>query len=129
MELTYTKHGDYYLPDLELPPQEPIQLNRFGRMRLRYLKEHRRVMYTSLLTSDELNEHLRVLQDKAQARFEELVEQMKMAQGVTEALKARDQMAWVGAMNNIRHCAEEIVLKEIIYRKGKRYQSQYIICH
>ena len=114
--LWYERQGDYYLLDLELPPQEPVPLNRFGRKRLYYLKEHRRVMYTNLLMSGKLNEHLRKVQEGAQAQYDNLVEQMKKNRSVTEKLKVSDQMEWVGAMNNIRNCAEEIVLNEIIHR-------------
>ena len=94
-----------------------MQLNRYGRARLLYLKEHRRVIYVNLLTSCKLNEHLAEIQDKALARFDEIVEHMKAVRGITEKLKAQYQMAWVGAMNNIRNCAEEMVLSEIIYEQ------------
>jgi hypothetical protein len=113
--ISYKRHGDYYLLDMALPPQKGVQLNRYGRARLRYLKEHKRVLYVNLLTSGKLNEHLSEIQDKALGRFDEVVENMKAVRGITEELKAQDQMAWVGAMNNIRNCAEEIVLREIIY--------------
>ena len=112
----YTQHGDYYLPDLTLPPQKEVPLNRFGRARLCYLKEHGRGTYNSLLLSLKLYEHLVEIQDKALARFDEIVEHMKVARGIAEELKDRDQMAWVGNMNNFRRCAEEMVLREIIYR-------------
>jgi hypothetical protein len=113
--ISYKRHGDYYFLDMALPPQKGVQLNRYGRARLRYLKEHKRVLYVNLLTSGKLNEHLSEIQDKALGRFDEVVENMKAVRGITEELKAQDQMAWVGAMNNIRNCAEEIVLREIIY--------------
>jgi hypothetical protein len=114
--ISYTLHGGYYLPDLALSQQKKVELNRFGRSRLRYLKEHKRVQYVDLLTSGELRDHLSEIQDEAQARFDEIVGWMKANRDITEELKAHNQMAWVGAMNNIRHCAEEMVLSEIIYR-------------
>lgn len=113
--INYTQHGDYYLPDLPLPPQKEVQLNRFGWARLHYLKEHRRGTYNSLLLSCTLYEHLADVQDKAQARYDDIVERMKAAQGVTEELKDCDQMAWVGEMNNIRSRAKEIVLVEVVH--------------
>lgn len=115
-EISYKRHGDYHLPNLAPPAQKEVQLNRYGRARLRYLKEHRRVLYVNLLTSCKINEHLGEIQDEALARFDEIVEHMKVVRGITEKLKAQDQMAWVGAVNNIRNCAEEMVLREIIYR-------------
>lgn len=114
--ISYKRRGNYYLPDVVLPPQKEVQLNRYGRARLRYLKEHRRILYINLLTSCKLNDHLAEIQDKALTRLDEIVVQMKALQGITEQLKAQDQMAWVGAVNNIYNCAEEMVLSEIIYR-------------
>ena len=114
MEITYTKHGDYYLPDLTLPEKEPAIYGRFGRMRLKYLKEHRRGTYTSLLTSGQLIQHLNEIDREANEMLDLLIKQMVQAQGITEQLKADNQMAWVGAMNNIRIAAEEIVYQELI---------------
>ena len=114
--IQYTLVGDYYLPNLALPPQrEEYTIGRFGRMRLRYLKEHRRVLYTKLLTSGTLNSHLHEVEEAAHNRLDILVRQMTATQGVTERLKAEDQMAWVGRMNNIRACAEEVVVREMVY--------------
>ena len=114
--IQYTLVGDYYLPNLALPPQkEKYFVGRFGRMRLRYLKDHRRVLYTQLLTSGALNCHLHEVEESACDHLDVLVRQMAAAQGVTERLKAEDQMAWVGRMNNIRACAEEIVAREVVY--------------
>ena len=112
---TYTlvAEGMYY-PDLALPEDEP-HYGKFGRMRLRHLKEHRKVLYNTLLLNGELIKHLNELDDTANQRMDLLTLQMKEQQGVNEALKARDQMAWVGACNNIRNAAEEIVLSELIY--------------
>ena len=114
MEITYTKHGDYYLPDLALPEEEPATYGRFGRMRFIYLKEHRRGIYTSLLTSGQLTHHLNEIDQEANKMLDLLIKQMVQAQGITEQLKADNQMAWVGAMNNIRIAAEEIVYQELI---------------
>lgn len=114
-KLKYTKHGDYYLPDLALPEQKSITIGKYGLLRKEHLKKHRPVIYTTLLTTCKLYEHLSEIDIKANERLELLMKQMAKAQGVTEILKATDQMAWVGAMNNIKACAEEIVLKEMVY--------------
>ncbi len=113
MEITYSKYGDYYLPDLVLSEEEPATYGRFGRIQLKYLKEHRRVLYINLLTSGELTQHLNEVDRQAR---EMLVKQMAQEQGITEQMKAEDQMAWVGAMNNIRNAVEEIVAGKTIYR-------------
>ena len=115
MEITYSKYGDYYLPDLVVSDEEPTTYGRFGRMRLRYLKEHRRATYISLKTSGQLIHHLNEIDREANELLRLLIEQMAQAQGVTEQLKAENQMAWVGAMNNIRSAAEEVVLIKLIY--------------
>lgn len=115
-KMQYTRQGDYFLPNL-LPPQEETRpIGKYGRMRLNHLKEHRRILYTNLLTSGKLNEHLAKVQEAAQNRMELLVRQMAEVQGVTEKLKASNQMEWIGRMNNIRNAAEEIVRSELIYR-------------
>ena len=113
MKITYSKYGDYYLPDLVLSEEEPATYGRFGRIQLKYLKEHRRVLYINLLTSGELTQHLNEVDRQAR---EMLVKQMAQEQGITEQMKAEDQMAWVGAMNNIRNAVEEIVAGKTIYR-------------
>ena len=114
-ELTYTMQGEYRLPNL-LPPQEPeVTLGKYGLMRRRYLRQHRRVTYTNLLTSGKLTEHLLEIEQTAQSRMEQITAQMARAEGVTEELKAHDQMKWVRLMNNIRQTAEEAVLTELIY--------------
>lgn len=112
---TYTLGEDgMYYPDLELPEEEP-HYGKYGRMRLRYLKEHHKVLYNTLLLNGELVKHLNEIDDTANQRMELLTIQMKERQDINEVLKARDQMAWGGAMNNIRNAAEEIVLSELIY--------------
>ena len=116
MEITYSKYGDYYLPDLVVSDEEPTAYGRFERMRLRYLKEHRRVLYIDLLTSGKLTQHLNTVDRQAREMLELLVKQMAQAQGIPEQLKVEDQMAWVGAMNNIRSAAEEVVMREVVFR-------------
>lgn len=116
MEITYSKYGNYYLPDLVLSKEEPAIYGRFGCMRLKYLKAHRRVTYINLKTSVELAHHLNKIDREANEMLRLLIEQMAQAQDITEQLKEEDQMAWVGAMNNIRSAAEEVVLRDIINR-------------
>lgn len=114
-KMTYTVRDGYRLPDL-LPPQEPeVTLGKYALLRRKFLKENRRVTYTNLLTSGTLNSHLLETEQTARARMERLVAEMAQSGGVTEELKARDQMTWVGLMNNLRHSAEETVLAELIY--------------
>ena len=113
---TYTLGADgMYYPNLELPEEETPRYGKYGRMRRTYLREHHEGLYTGLLLSGKLNAHLNEIDKTVHARMELLTKQMAAAQGVTEDLKAKDQMAWVGAMNNIRNAAEEIILTELIY--------------
>lgn len=115
-EITYTKHGDYYLPDLTLPDNnDERDIGVYGRRHGEYLKTHRRVTYINLLTSGKLHSYLADINEQATDRLWTIVEQMKKAQGIAEELKAQDMMAWVGAVNNIRACAEEIINEELIY--------------
>ena len=102
--------------NLTLPRKEEASFGRYGRLRLKYLKEHRRALYINLLTSGELAQHLNEVDQQAREMLELLVKQMAQAQGITEQLKAEDQMAWVGAMNNIRSAAEEVVMREVVFR-------------
>lgn len=113
---TYSKYKDCYLPDLAVSQEEPAAYGRFGRMRLKYLKAHRRVTYINLKTSGQLTHHLNEIDREANEMLRLLIEQMAQAQGISEQLKEEDQMAWVGAMNNIRSAAEEIVLRDMINR-------------
>ena len=115
MKITYIKYEHYYLPDLVVSEEEPATYGRFGRMQLKYLKEHRRVAYINLKTSGQLTHHLNEIDHEANEMLWRLIEQRAQAQGVTEQLKAKDQMAWVGAMNNIRNAAENTILKQLIY--------------
>lgn len=113
--MEYTMRNAYRLPNL-LPPQEPeIHLGKYALLRRKYLKQHRRVTYTNLLTSGKLNQHLMEIEQTANSRLEQLTRQMAQTEGVTESLKAENQMKWVGLMNSIRQAAEEMVLKELIY--------------
>ena len=105
--------GMYY-PNLELPEEAP-RYGKYGRMRHTYLREHKKAYYTTLLFDGKLVAHLNEIDDAANAQMMQLTKQMAKAQGVTETLKAQNQMAWVGAMNNIRNAAEEIILSELIY--------------
>ena len=114
MEMQYIRVGDYFIPDLELP-EETRAMGKWGRMRREYLKEHKPIQYNCLLLSGELWTYLADLNEQVQDRLEQMIDQMKMAEGVTEELKAADPMAWVGAMNNIRASAEEIIREELIF--------------
>ncbi len=114
MEMQYIRVGDYFIPDLELP-EETRPIGKWGRMRREYLKEHKPIQYNCLILSGKLWTYLADLNEQAQDRLDRIIEQMKTAEGVTEGLKAADPMAWVGAMNNIRNRAEEIILQELIY--------------
>ena len=113
--LTYRRHSDYLIPNLSLPAEKECDIGVYGRRRLAYLKAHRPVLYTNLLTTCKLNAHLAAVNKQALDRLETLVAQMKKAQYITEELKAQDQLVWVGAMNNIRASAEEIINQELIY--------------
>ena len=113
---TYRQVGDYFVPNLVLPNEgKSYQIGKFGRLRRRYLKEHRKPVYIEMVLSGKLNEHLAKVDQTCYERMDWLVKQMAEREGVTEALKASDQMAWVGRMNNIRSRAEEIVLSEVVY--------------
>ena len=114
MEIQYIRVGDYFIPDLELP-QESRPIGRWGRMRREYLREHKPIQYNCLLLSGELWTYLADLNEQTQDRLERIIDQMNAVEGITEDLKASDPMAWVGAMNNIRNRAEEIILQELIY--------------
>ena len=115
MEITYSKYGDFYLPDLAVSKEEPATYGRFGRMRLKYLKEHRRAAYINLKTSGQLTHHLNEIDREANEMLRLLIERMAQAQGITEQLKSKNQIAWVGAMNNIRSAAEEQVCCDLIF--------------
>ena len=115
MEITYSKCGDYLIPNLVLEDTEVQPIGQYGRMRKRYLKEHRPVLYSNLLLSGKLFQHLAEIDEACEERMELLTSQMARQEGVTEALKAADQMEWVRRMNNIQNRAEEIVLHDLVY--------------
>ena len=112
---TYTQVGDYLLPDLKLPQEEQQPIGVWGQRHWRYLREHRRASYATLLTSGKLNSYLADIDRQAEEMFSRLVKQMAEAEDVTETLKAADPMEWVGRMNNIQNRAMEIVNSELIY--------------
>lgn len=117
MKLTYHRCGDYLLPDLTIP-DEPVALGKYGRMRKTYLKEHKEhkpILYNTLLLSGKLTEHLIGVEAECRERLETLLPQMMRQEGVDEALKARNQMEWVRRMNSIQNRAEEILLNELVY--------------
>lgn len=113
--IRYTLQGDYYLPDLALPAEEQQTIGIWGQRHLRHIKQNRKVLYTNLLTSGKLNIYLADINRQAEDMFFRLVKQMAEHEGVTEKLKADNQMEWVGRMNNIRNRAAEIVNTDIIY--------------
>ena len=115
MNIMYHQNGDCLLPDMGLNETDKTPLNKYGRMRMRYLQEHRPGLYTRLLLSGKLYENLKEIQESALARIEKIEAHIAKEQGINEALKAQDQMAWVGAMKMIRHQAEEFVFQELIY--------------
>ena len=113
---TYTLGADgLYYPDLAVPDTEEAHYGKYGMLREQYLRNHKKALYFTLLTSCELISHLNEIDDKANEMYELLEKQMKGRQGITEALKAKDQIEWVKAMNNIRNAADEIILNELIY--------------
>ena len=112
--ITYTRQGDYLIPDLTLPTEPELPLGRYALMHRDYLEQHKRVTYLNLLTQGRLNEHLYQTEQTALQRLELLTKQLSDEQGVTEELKARDPMAWVGLMNTCKAQAEEILMAELI---------------
>ena len=115
--LWYELIGDYYIPVLTLSSEEQRPIGKWGRMHREYLKEHRPIRFNDLILSGQLWTYLADLNEQAQERLSLMVEQMKASEGVTEEVKATDQMAWVGAMNSIRNRAEEIILREMNYEE------------
>lgn len=114
MEISYSKVGDYLIPNLILPEEEQ-SIGKYGRMRRRYLKEHRPVLFSNLILSGKLYQHLAEIDRTCEDRLELIIRQIKVQEGVTEKLKADDQMEWIRRMNSIQNRAEEIVLSELVY--------------
>ena len=112
--IEYTKVGDYYMPNLVLE-KEKIMLNKYGRMRLKFLKENKKAEYTIMFMNGTLNKHLKEIQETAQARVDIIIEQLKQQSNLTEKMKNTNQLYWVGMMNSLKNTAEEIVLNELIY--------------
>lgn len=113
--IEYIRKGDYYIPNLVIEAQRKINLNRYGRLRLEYLKKHKKAEYTILFMDNKLNEHLEEIQETAKKRVEEIIKSLKEQSNLTEEMKNTDQFYWVGMMDNFRNTAKEIVLNELIY--------------
>ena len=113
--IEYVRQGDYYIPNLVLPKQKKIHLNKYGRMRLNYLKEHKKAEYSTMLMDGTLNSHLKEIQETATERVEQIIKQLKAKSNLTEDMKNTDMLYWVGMMNNFKNQAEEIIFNELIY--------------
>ena len=113
--IEYHLEGDYYIPNLTIPKQEKIILNKYGRMRLNYLKENKKVEYSIMLMDGTLNSHLKEIQETATERVEQIIKQLKVKSNLTEDMKNTDMPYWVGMMNNFKNQAEEIIFNELIY--------------
>ena len=114
-ELTYSRSGDYRIPNLRLSPQEKQPLGKYGRMRKKYLQEHRPVLWNSLILSEKLYPHLREIDQTANSRLDQMMPELMKSAGVTEELKASDPMKWAGLMNTLKAQAEEIILTELVF--------------
>lgn len=113
--IEYHLEGDYYIPNLSMPKQEKIILNKYGRMRLKYLKEHKKADYTIMLMDGTLNTHLKEIQETADNRVQQIITELKTKSNLTENMKNTDILYWVGTMNSIKAQSEEIVFSELIY--------------
>lgn len=114
--IEYVRQGDYYIPNLVIPMQEKIQLNKYGRMRLNYLKEYKKTGYTIMLMEGTLTKHLKEIQETATKRVNQIIEELKEKSDLTEEMKNSDPLYWGGTMNAIKGQAEEIAYNEIIYK-------------
>ena len=114
-KIEYHREGDYYLPNLVFAEQKKIQLNKYGRLRLEYLKKHKKAEYAILFMDNKLTDHLEEVHEIATKRVEEIINSLKEQSNLTEEMKNTDQLYWVGMMNNFKNQAEEIILKELIY--------------
>ena len=115
MEMTYTRNGDYLIPDLSLTETEQKPLGKYGRLRKDYLKEHRPILWNRMILSETLYPHLREIDETANRRLEQMMPELMKSAGVTESLKASDPMKWVQTMNSLKAQAEEVILNELIY--------------
>lgn len=113
--IEYHLEGDYYIPNLAMPKQEKIVLNKYGKMRLNYLKEHRKAEYTIMLMDGTLNTHLKELQETADNKVQQIISELKAKSDLTEDMKNTDVLYWIGTMNSIKAQAEEVVVSELIY--------------
>ena len=113
--IEYVRNGDYYIPNLTVPDDKVYNIGRYGRMHSIFIKENRPAFYSMKMLNGTWLAYLEEIDTTAKEMVDKLVKDMAMKQGITEELKAKDQMAWVGAMNNIRHSAEEFVLKDLVY--------------
>ena len=113
--IEYHLEGDYYIPNIVVPKEEKMVLNKYGRMRLKYLKEHKKADYTIMLINGTLNTHLKEIQETTQTRVNQIIDQLKEKSDLTENMKNTDMLYWVGTMNSIKAQAEEIVFNELIY--------------
>ena len=114
--IEYVRQGDYYIPNLVLPKQKKIHLNKYGRMRLNYLKEHKKSEYIIMFMENTLIDHLEEIQETATKRVNQIIDDLKAKSNLTEDMKNTDMLYWVGTMNAIKQQAEEIVLNELIYK-------------
>ena len=115
-KIEYVRVGDYYIPNLTLPkPRRTGNIGKYGRLKLNYMKKYKIPEYTEMLLNNELNSYLLDIEDACKNKIEILIKQMAKKENITEELKANNQLEWVGRMNNIKHCAEELILKELIY--------------
>lgn len=113
--IEYVRQGDYYIPNLVLPKQKKIHLNKYGRIRLNYLKEHKKAEYTIMFMENTLTNHLEEIQETATKRVDEIINKLKAQSNLTEDMKNTDMLYWVGTMNAIKQQAEEIILNKLIY--------------
>ena len=115
-QITYTEHNGLYSPDLALPEQTNFPIGKYGNLRLDFMKKHRRGTYTTLLTEGRLNEHLHNIDEQARELLDDIIPRLAQERGIDEALKAKKTLQWTAGMNNIKACAEEIILREVVYQ-------------
>ena len=124
-EIEYRLENDYYIPNLAIPKQEKILLNKYGRMRLNYIKEYKKSEYSIMLLEGTLNTHLKEIQEIATTRVEQIIKQLKEKSNLTEELKNTDILYWVGTMNAIKNQAEEIIFNELIYVQEMKSNEEF----